>query len=103
VAFRGVVASGVPWDVVAGGTEALSDTSGSVPSAVTTVSNTLIVVAMATGVARCQRHNQLFGLEQQRRHGQPDRAHGRFDLRGNGGALGIATPISCPPERPMAM
>jgi MSHA biogenesis protein MshQ len=49
VAFRGVITTGNPWDVTAGGTEA-SDTSGSIPGAINTVANAFIVAAIATGL-----------------------------------------------------
>jgi len=50
VAFRGVVTSGNPWDVTAGGVDTVVDTSGSIPGATTTVANTLIVAAIASGL-----------------------------------------------------
>jgi hypothetical protein len=35
IAIRGAVSSGDPWNVTAGGVEAISDTSGSIPGATT--------------------------------------------------------------------
>ena len=46
ITFRGVVASGNPWDVTAGNTAAAS-TSVSIPGATTTVANTLVVAIVA--------------------------------------------------------
>ncbi|MBI5526945.1 MAG: hypothetical protein HY897_11475, partial [Deltaproteobacteria bacterium] len=48
IAVRGVITSGNPWDVTSGGTEAVSDTTGSITGAATTVIDTLVVAAMAT-------------------------------------------------------
>jgi len=50
IAIRGAVSSGNPWNVTAGGVEAVSDTSGSIPGATTTVTNTLVVTAIATSL-----------------------------------------------------
>ncbi len=50
IAIRGVTTSGNPWDITTGGTEAVSDTSGLIPGATTTVPNTLVVTAIATSL-----------------------------------------------------
>lgn len=50
IAIRGAATSGNPWDVTAGGTESTVDTSGAIPGATTTVTNTLVVTAIATSL-----------------------------------------------------
>jgi hypothetical protein len=45
--FRGVIATGDPWDVTVGGVEATADTSASADGDTTTVDNCLVVVAIA--------------------------------------------------------
>src|SRR5216684_4119725 len=50
LAFRGVINTGNPWDVTAGGVDAVSNTSGSIPGTTTTVANDFIVAAIATGL-----------------------------------------------------
>lgn len=42
--FRGVVTSGDPWNVTAGGVDTTSDTSGSIPGTTTTVDDCLVVL-----------------------------------------------------------
>lgn len=100
VAFRGVVAAGVPWDVMAGGTEALSDTSGSVPSAVTTVSNTLIVVAMATALPDANGTGNFSGWSNSGGMANLTERTDDSTSAGNGGALGIATADFAPAGTP---
>jgi plastocyanin len=46
-AFRGVIATGNPWDVTSGNIDATSDTSLSATGDTTTVGNTLVVIAAA--------------------------------------------------------
>jgi hypothetical protein len=58
-AFRGVIGSGNPWDVIAGGNDsAANDTTAVIPGATTTVANDLVVLIQgtsnnATGTANC--------------------------------------------------
>lgn len=48
-AFRGVRASGNPWDVTAGGNDGgVNDTTANIPGATTTVANTLVVLIQGT-------------------------------------------------------
>lgn len=47
--YRGVIATGDPWDTTGGGFEDVSDTSLSATGVTTTVADTLIVVAVAQG------------------------------------------------------
>jgi len=88
-AFRGVVASGNPWDVTAGGVEATSDTSGSIPGATTTVPNTLVVAAIAASLPDSTSTTN-FGTWT---NGNLTSLTERIDnaqSAGNGGAIGIA-------------
>jgi len=48
ITFRGVAASGNPWDVTAGDAASSASTSVSIPGATTTLSNTLVVAIVAT-------------------------------------------------------
>ena len=50
IAIRGATTSGNPWDVTAGSSNSTSSTSATIPGATTTVANTLVVVACATGL-----------------------------------------------------
>ena len=91
VAFRGTVPSGIPWDVTAGGVEATSDTSGSIPGATTTVNNTLIVAAIAASLpdstSTTNFNNTWTNTDLTSITERIDNAQSA----GNGGALGIAT------------
>lgn len=49
IGFSGCVTSGDPWNITNGAAEALSDTSGSIPGATTTVANCMVVAACCTG------------------------------------------------------
>jgi hypothetical protein len=49
ITFRGVVASGNPWDVTAGNVASSASTSVSIPGATTTVANTLVVAIVTNG------------------------------------------------------
>ncbi|MGH9251750.1 MAG: hypothetical protein ACRD0W_19850 [Acidimicrobiales bacterium] len=50
VAYRGVVATGNPWDVTSASSETTSDTSGSITGDTTTVADCLVVAAIAHAV-----------------------------------------------------
>ena len=89
ITFRGVVASGNPWDVTAGNT-ATASTSASIPGATTTVANTLVVAITAnvtdTTTARYSAwaNASLASITE------------RMDsntTQGNGGGIGIATGV----------
>jgi len=49
ITFRGVIASGNPWDITAGNTASSASTSVSIPGATTTVANTLVLEIVAYG------------------------------------------------------
>jgi hypothetical protein len=90
MAFRGVVTSGNPWDITSGGTETTSDTSGSIPTATTTVDNTLVVLAIATSVPDADGTAAFSSWTNANLANLTE----RFDVSraiNNGGALGIAT------------
>jgi sialidase-1 len=92
VAFRGVVADGVPWDVVDGTTEAKNDTSGYAPGSITTVSNTLVVGAVAAALPDANGTNNFSGWTNSiiGMTGLTERVDDSTSA-GNGGALGVAT------------
>ncbi len=52
MAIRGATTSGNPWDVTAGGVDATSSKTATVPGATTTVANTLVVAAVAVGLPK---------------------------------------------------
>jgi hypothetical protein len=90
VTFRGVTASGNPWDVTAGNVAATASASVSIPGATTTVANTLVVtiVANATDTSSARTsgwtNSNLTGLTE------------RIDNNtnsGNGGGFGVATGV----------
>ena len=92
IAIRGAVASGNPWDVVTGGVEATSDTSASVPGATTTVSNTLVVVAIAGSLPDANGTANFSGWTNANLSSLTERTDNTQNV-GNGGALGIATGV----------
>jgi fibronectin type 3 domain-containing protein len=92
VAIRGAAASGNPWDVTAGGVEATSDTSGSIPGATTTVANTLVVVAVAGSGPDATGTSNFSGWANANLTGLTERTDNTVTA-GNGGALGIATGV----------
>jgi hypothetical protein len=91
IAVRGAAASGNPWDVTAGGVEATSDTSGSIPGATTTVANTLVVLAISTSLPDS---TSTTNFNNTWTNGSLTSITERVDnaqSAGNGGAIGIAT------------
>ncbi len=90
IAIRGAAASGNPWDVTAGGVEATSDTSGSIPGATTTVNNTLVVVAVAGSLPDASGTANFSAWTNANLTNLTERADNTATA-GNGGALGIAT------------
>jgi hypothetical protein len=90
IAVRGAVASGNPWDVTAGAVEAASDTSGSIPGATTTVTNTLVVVAIATSLPDSSTTTNFSSWTNSNLTGIAERTDNTVTA-GNGGGLGIAT------------
>lgn len=90
IAIRGAAASGNPWDVTAGGVEATSDTSASVPGATTTVANTLVVIAVAGSLPDSNVTTNFSGWSNANLSSLTERTDDARNA-GNGGALGIAT------------
>jgi sialidase-1 len=92
LAFRGVVANGVPWDAVDGTTRSDGLTRAFIPGATTTVANTLVIGAIATALPAEDGTNN-FSEWSPRTLGMTNLIE-RIDIStsaGNGGALGIAT------------
>ena len=90
ITFRGVIASGNPWDVTAGNVASSASTSVSIPGVTTTVANTLVVtiVANATDTSSARTsgwtNTNLASLTE------------RVDSNtksGNGGGFGVATGV----------
>jgi hypothetical protein len=90
IAIRGAAASGNPWDVTAGGVEATSDTSGSIPGTTTTVANTLVVAAIATSLPDSSTTTDFSSWTNSNLTGLTERTDNTTSS-GNGGGLGIAT------------
>jgi hypothetical protein len=91
IAIRGAITSGDPFDVTAGDTEAVSDTSGSIPGDVTTVNNTMVVVATTTSFDPAQNGSAEFDGWS---NGDLANLTERIDVirfAGNGGGFGVAT------------
>ena len=92
IAIRGAVASGNPWDVTAGGVEAVSDTSGSIPGATTTVTNTLVVTAIATSLPDLSSTTRFSAWTNANLTSVTERTDNSVTA-GNGGGLGVATGV----------
>jgi hypothetical protein len=90
IAIRGATTSGNPWDVTAGGVEATSDTSGSIPGATTTVANTLVVAAIATALPDANSTAKFSGWSNADLSSLTERTDNTSNV-GNGGGLAIAT------------
>ena len=91
IAVRGVMASGNPWNVTAGGVEAgNNDTSGSIPGAATSVANTLVVAVIATALPDATGTTVFSGWANGGLAGLLERTDNSTNA-GNGGGLGIAT------------
>jgi PKD repeat protein len=91
IAVRGCVASGNPWNVTAGGTEA-ADTSGEIPGATTTVANTLVVTAIATSVPDANGNAAFSAWTNANLTGLTERTDDTISAS-NGGGLGTATGV----------
>jgi hypothetical protein len=92
IAISGTVSSGNPWDVTAGGVEASSDTSGSIPGATTTVGNTLVVVAIASSLPDATGTANFSSWTNADLTSVTERTDNTTNA-GNGGGLGIATGV----------
>jgi len=90
IAIRGVVTSGNPWDVTAGGTESTADTSGAIPGATTTVANTLVVAAIATALPDASGTANFSAWANSDLTSVAEQTDNTVTA-GNGGGLGLAT------------
>jgi len=90
IAIRGAGTSGDPCDVTAGGVEATSDTSGSIPGATTTVADTLVVAAIATSLPDASSTAKFSGWTNSDLSSLTERTDNSVNA-GNGGGLAIAT------------
>jgi hypothetical protein len=88
--FRGVVTTGTPWDVTAGGTKASASTTTTFEAVTTTVADTLIVLAASRGDDASGAewsgwtNANLSSLTEQSDGGTTS---------GNGGGIGVATGV----------
>jgi len=89
VAIRGAATSGNPWDVTAGGVESTADTSGSIPGATTTVSNALVVAAIATALPDASGTANFSAWTNANLSSLTEQTDNTVTA-GNGGGLGIA-------------
>jgi hypothetical protein len=92
IAIRGAVDTGNPWDVTAGGVEAASDTSGSIPGATTTVANTLVVAAIATALPDASSTAKFSAWTNANLTSVTERTDNTVTA-GDGGGLGVATGV----------
>jgi endoglucanase len=92
IAIRGATTSGTPFDVTAGGVEAASDTSGSIPGATTTVANTFVVTAIATSLPDSSSTTRFSAWTNANLTSLTERTDNSVTA-GNGGGLGVATGV----------
>jgi hypothetical protein len=92
IAIRGAVSSGNPWDVTIGGVEAVSDTSGSIPGATTTVTSTLVVTAIASALPDATGTSNFSSWTNANLTSLTERIDNTVTA-GNGGGIGVATGI----------
>jgi hypothetical protein len=92
IAVRGATTSGNPWNVTAGGVEATADTSGAIPGATTTVTDTLVVAAIATALPDATGTANFSAWANSNLTSITERTDNTVTA-GNGGGLGIATGV----------
>ena len=90
ITFRGVIASGNPWDVTAGNVASSASTAVSIPGATTTVADTLVVAIVANGTDTPTA--QTSGWTNASLTGLTERADSSTNS-GNGGGFGVATGV----------
>jgi len=91
ITFRGVFASGNPWDgTPAGNVAATAATAVSIPGGTTTVANTLVVAIVANGADTLAA--QTSGWTNASLSGLAERVDSNTDV-GNGGGFGVATGV----------
>lgn len=86
--YRGCIATGNPWDVTSGGTDATVDTALIVPGDTTTVADCLIVVCVSTG--RDSNVDQISGWANADLANVAERGDA-FTNTAGGGGIGVAT------------
>ncbi|MEN6387268.1 MAG: glycoside hydrolase family 9 protein [Phycisphaerales bacterium] len=92
IAVRGATTSGTPFDITAGGVESTADTTGSIPGATTTVTNTLVVTAIATSLPDSSSTTRFSAWTNANLASLTERTDNSVTA-GNGGGLGIATGV----------
>ena len=92
ISIRGATTTDNPWNVTAGGIEAVSDTTGSIPGATTTVANTLVVTAIAAALPDSTSTTNFASWTNANLTSITERVDSARSA-GNGGAIGIATGI----------
>ncbi|MGZ4989999.1 MAG: beta strand repeat-containing protein, partial [Methylobacter sp.] len=91
VTFRGVYATGNPWDVTVGDVLATAGTGFSIPGATTTVTNSLVVAIVSAGVD-ANSTTQRSGWTNASLTGLTERVDSNTNS-GNGGGFGAATGV----------
>jgi hypothetical protein len=92
ITFRGVIASGNPWDVTAGNVAATASTSVLIPGATTTVANTLVVAIVCNGTDTSTAQTSGWTNANLVPTSLTERADGG-SFAGNGGGFGVATGV----------
>jgi len=90
ITFRGVIASGNPWDITAGNVASSASTSVSIPGATTTVANTLVVTIVCNGTDTTTA--QTSGWTNANLTSLTERVD-NANTSGNGGGFGVATGV----------
>jgi len=90
ITFRGVIASGNPWDVAVGSVAATASTAVSIPGATTTVANTLVVAIVANATDTTSARTS--GWTNANLTSLTERMDNNTSS-GNGGGFGVATGV----------
>jgi hypothetical protein len=90
ITFRGVIASGNPWDVTAGDVAATASTSVLIPGATTTVPNTFVVAIVCNGTDTDIAQTSGWTNANLLPTSLTEQADGG-SFAGNGGGFGVAT------------
>jgi len=90
IGVNGVVTTGDPWDVTAGGVDATSDTSGAIPGDTTTVVDTLVVMAVGGDLPDANSTTEFSGWTNADLSSVTEQVD-YANKSGNGGSIGVAT------------
>ena len=90
IAIRGATTSGDPTNITAGGVDATASTTASLPGATTTVANTLVVVACATGLPNSNGTSNFSAWTNSNLSSITERIDNTRNV-GVGGGIGVAT------------